>query len=90
MGFFVVGAKEIENCLASIGVLPDGVAVLADDSLFDLGIIDSLGIMMLVSELEAQFKIQVPEYDLLPDNFDTINAIAGYVNKRRHHKAAAS
>lgn len=84
----MVGVKEIQGCLVDLGVLEDGSAILANESLFELGLIDSLTIMMLVSELETRFKVQVPEYDLLPDNFDTINAIAAYVNKRRHQSAA--
>ena len=83
----MIGVAEIQSCLFDLGVLEDGNAVMADESLFELGLIDSLTIMMLVSELEARFKVRVPEYDLLPDNFDTINAIAAYVNKRRHQSA---
>ena len=83
----MVGVKEIQSCLVALGVLEDGNTVSADESLFELGLIDSLTITMLVTELEAKFKIHVPEYDLLPDNFDTINAIAAYVNKRRHQSA---
>ena len=80
--------KEIQACLAEIGILRDEINILPDESLFDLGLIDSLGIMTLVTELESRFTVQVPEYDLLPDNFDSINAIATYVNKRRHQTAA--
>lgn len=84
----MVGAKHIEKVLADLGIIPSGGATPSpDESLFELGLIDSLGIMMLVQQLEKDFDIKVPEVDLLPDNFDTINAIASYVNKRRHEAA---
>ena len=76
----MVGVKDIQACLRDSGFEIDDT-VRADESLFDLGLIDSLGIMTLVSELESRFRIRVPEVDLLPDNFDTLNAIASYVNK---------
>lgn len=83
----MVGVREIQSCLVDIGILVDGTTVFPEESLFNLGVIDSLGIMTLVSELEARFNIRIPEIDLLPDNFDTINAIATYVNKRRNDAA---
>ena len=45
------------------------------------GILDSLAMMDLIVWLEQTFKITVDTEDLVPDNFATLNAIAGYVAK---------
>ena len=41
----------------------------------DVGIIDSLGIMKLVQFLEAEFGVVIDDDELLPENFETLDAI---------------
>jgi acyl carrier protein len=50
-----------------------------DDSLIQAGIIDSLGIQMLMTFLEREYQITIPEEELYPENFETINDIANLV-----------
>lgn len=51
------------------------------DSLIESGVIDSLGMMELVSKIENRYNIQVDSNDLMPENFDSINAIVNYITK---------
>ena len=44
--------------------------------------IDSTGILELVSFLESQFCIVVEDEELIPDNLDSINKIAAFVEKK--------
>ena len=78
----VVVDNDIMACLVEIGIIRQGEDLEPGDSLFDRGLIDSLGITILVAELEKRFGISIPEFDLLPDNFDSLNAISLYVNSR--------
>ena len=56
---------------------------LNDDSSFlDEGIIDSTGILELVSFLEEEFSITVDDDDLIPENLDSINNVAAYLGKK--------
>ncbi len=48
-------------------------------SLIESGIVDSLGIQSLVAFLEKEFSIEVSDLDLLPDNFESVNAIISYI-----------
>ena len=50
--------------------------------LLDGGILDSLSLLRLVVFLEEQFKITIAETDLLPENFDSVNAICAYLRTR--------
>ncbi|RMG67764.1 MAG: acyl carrier protein [Calditrichaeota bacterium] len=52
------------------------------DSLLELGIIDSVKMIELVSFIEQQFGIQVDEEDLIPENFDNIAAMTRYIADR--------
>jgi acyl carrier protein len=51
-------------------------------SFLDAGIIDSTGILEIVSYLEEQFSITVDDDELLPENLDSVDAIAGYLEKK--------
>ena len=44
------------------------------------GIVDSTGVLELVSFVESEFGFKVPDEDLLPQNFDSVNALSDYVS----------
>lgn len=54
-----------------------------DDSFLATGIIDSLGVMQLVTFVESEIGAQVPDTDLVPENFDSITRIEAYVRMRK-------
>jgi acyl carrier protein len=57
---------------------------LADDASFlDKGVLDSTGIFELIAFLEGTFKIQVADGEMMPENFDSLNAIQAYVDRKR-------
>jgi acyl carrier protein len=56
-------------------------------SLLEAGILDSLGVVTLVSFIERCFGIGVTDDDLLPENFDSIEAIASFVTRRQAERA---
>jgi len=53
------------------------------ESLLEAGLIDSTGVLELVAFLEKQFEIGVADADIVPDNLDSIQAIASYVERQR-------
>lgn len=52
------------------------------DSLLENGIIDSVGMLSLVDFLENKYSIKIDEDDLMPENFDTLDAIEEYVGSK--------
>lgn len=52
------------------------------DSLLERGLIDSVGIINLVSLLEETYRIEIDDDDLMPENFDSLNAIKNYVENK--------
>lgn len=59
----------------------DKSALTDTESLLEAGLIDSTGILELVAFLEERFDLRVDDADLVPANFDSIEAIAGYVER---------
>jgi len=53
------------------------------DSLLESGVVDSTGILELVSFLEAEFDIAVRDEELIPDNFDSLERIAAYIDRKK-------
>ena len=56
--------------------------VEASESLLELGIIDSVIILKMVSFLEDKYGIEIDEDDLMPENFDSLTAISTYVQSK--------
>lgn len=50
-----------------------------DDSFLQEGIVDSVGVMDLVSFVEDNFNVEVDDQEIVPDNFDSVNKLAQYV-----------
>ena len=71
----------VRETVASIAQVP----VPADPgaSLFDGGVIDSFGVIDLVARLEEAFGIKVPDEDMVPRKFETLEKIASYVESHR-------
>ena len=53
-----------------------------EESLFESGLLDSFSLTDLVSGLEREFAIRIPDSDLTPRKFDTVARIEAYVAAR--------
>ena len=53
-----------------------------DESLFDSGFLDSFALPDVVSELEREFGIKIPDSDLNPRKFESITRIQSYIESR--------
>jgi len=70
-----VKAFILENFLFT----SDPDAIRSNSSFQELGIVDSTGILEIVAFLEEKFAIKVEDDEVVPDNFDSIEKIAAYV-----------
>jgi acyl carrier protein len=53
------------------------------DDLLKLGIIDSLGFVELVEEVQGRYTVEVEDVEITEENFGSIDAIAGFVAGKR-------
>lgn len=58
-------------------------AVAENDDIFALGFINSLFALQLVAWVEKEFEIQIEDEDLEIENFNTIEAIANLVARKK-------
>ena len=61
---------------------PDGFPLGDEDSLIANGVIDSTGILELTQFVEDEFRVDVPDEEITPENFDTVNRILEYVERK--------
>ncbi len=57
-----------------------------DDSFMGKGIVDSTGILEVVSFVEENFDFKIPDEDLLPENLDSIDNLVKYIGKGQSPK----
>ena len=65
------------------------VALTEEADLLSAGIVDSLGILRLVSFIEDRFGVKVPDEDVVFENFQSIRAMGNYVSQRLGAQASA-
>jgi acyl carrier protein len=53
-----------------------------DTSFLEEGIIDSTGVLELVTFLEENFEIQVDDEELIPENLDSISNVTAYLERK--------
>lgn len=72
-----------ERILAIVRKVSDKTtAPKPDESLFDTGFLDSFALPDMVSELEREFGIKIPDSDLNPRKFESIERIQNYIESR--------
>jgi acyl carrier protein len=54
-----------------------------DTSFIGEGLIDSMGIMELVMYVQSEFGITVEQEDLTPANFDSMNKLIAFIDRKR-------
>jgi acyl carrier protein len=53
-----------------------------DESLFESGLLDSFTLTDLVTALESEFSLRIPDSDLNPRKFDSVERIQAYLSSR--------
>lgn len=59
-----------------------------DTSLVKAGIIDSTGVLELVTFLETRYGIEVKDEELIPENLDSISNLKKFLSRKLNHSMA--
>jgi len=62
--------------------------LMPDTDFFDKGIIDSTGVIELVSFLEEKFNISVDDDELIPENLSSLKRVDLFLEKKLSQKVA--
>ncbi len=80
-------ATDVRNFIVINFLLGQEGALKDDASFLEEGIIDSTGILELVSHLEETYEIEITEEELVPENLDSVNRIAAYLSRKLSHQS---
>jgi acyl carrier protein len=74
---------QIRQYIAQDLLFSDNGFKYGDDASFlEEGIVDSLGVMELVFFIEETFGLTTTDEELTPDNFDSVNKLANFIQRR--------
>jgi acyl carrier protein len=73
-----IEARLTEFIEIKLGFIEEDAHLRADEALLG-GVLDSLDLIRLVRFIRDQFGVHVRDEDLVPDNFETIQTVAGYI-----------
>jgi acyl carrier protein len=75
--------KQIQQYIAENFLFSNNGFNLSDDASFlDEGVIDSTGTLELVTFVEETFHITVADDEIVPENFDSVNSLVAYVQRK--------
>ena len=76
--------SQIRRFIEENFLFADNMAAFpTEKSLIEAGVIDSTGVLELVSFLESAFAIKVADADIIPQNLDSIAAITRFVHTKQ-------
>ena len=77
---------QIQEYLAENVLFSGGTFEYDNDASFlEEGIIDSVAIMDFVMFVEETFNIIIEDHEIVPDNFDSVNKLTGYIRRKQNH-----
>ncbi len=63
--------------------VPDPATITDEASLLKSGIVDSTGVLEVISFIEETFQVTVADEEMTPDNLDSIMRIAAFLDRKR-------
>jgi acyl carrier protein len=51
-------------------------------SLLDSGIVDSTGVLEVITFIEDEFKVKVADAEMIPANLDSVDNITAYIQRK--------
>ena len=70
-----------EQIIEILNEIDDSIDYENEDRLVDDHLLDSFGIISLVAELEDNFDIQIGAEEMIPENFNSVDALAAMVER---------
>ena len=70
--------QEIKNYIIEVS-LEDVNKIKEDTLIFDIGLLDSMGLLFLIEFINEKYKVEVDDDELNPKNFESINSIVDFV-----------
>lgn len=76
----IVKASDIRKLIDKVNLR--GMEYRNSDSLFDIGILDSLRTIQLILLIEKNLNISIDPAELQIENFENVDLLVSYINQR--------
>ncbi len=73
---------EIHQFIRKNFLFDDSKTIDDNQSLLGSGIVDSTGILDLISHLEGTYRLKFADSELVADNFDSVNRIVNFMTPK--------
>lgn len=73
--------EDIRNYIIESSMV-DKNKVKDDTQIFETGLLDSMGLLFLIEFLKEKFNVEVNDEELNPKNFESLNSIVAFVNRK--------
>lgn len=70
--------------ISHLNTFEEDVVLKNDDNIFELGFVDSLFALQLVSYIDMEFKIEVNNEDLDISNFNSVDSIVAFIKNKQN------
>jgi acyl carrier protein len=74
--------KDVRSFVASNLLFGDTDSFQNETSFLESGVIDSMGILELITFVEKTYGIKVEPEEMVPENFDSVNKLAFFLSKK--------
>ncbi|HVO66929.1 MAG TPA: acyl carrier protein [Syntrophales bacterium] len=75
-------SEKIRKFIVDNFLFGDGSSLNDDTSFLEERIIDSTGILQIISYIEEEFDIKIDDEEIIPENLDSLNNIAVFLNRK--------
>ncbi len=76
--------EQVRNFITENFLFGEEKKVADTDSFLENGIIDSTGVLEVVSFVEDTFNIKVKDEEMMPENLDSISNLVNFINKKQN------
>lgn len=81
-----VSEARVREHLVELGMGEALKDVADDESLLLSNVLDSVGMIDLIAELERVYDVSISEDEMTPEHFETISSIAEFVSLKSSHR----
>lgn len=71
----------METIVNILNEVKPGLDLSSETELVDSGILDSMAIIQLVARLSDEFDVEITPVDLVPENFNSVQAIEAMIRR---------
>jgi acyl carrier protein len=75
--------EQVRQFILTNFYVPSGQKIEDQTSLLDSGLVDSTGVLEVISFIESSFGVAVADSETLPENLDSIARISAFVERKK-------